>query len=351
MEAILSQENIDGIYYNVKVPKDNPTTIGSFIVPIQGPNYTINGKPFRIHGKIDSYTFRANMDWLVSYALSKMNPTKNGHLQSRDSYKYRDRDSNLVQTISPQQRAINNTLKYLQQKTGRDFSEYYQDGDIVSGNQKVVKELNREFNDFIAFTVDNQIKISNKSEHLKGQITIYPKGFQNELLDSIPSDNLNDHQVDNNGKYYFTIQVSQNIDSSFQNQLYDAEYNSKNEELIITPRIEKTENTNVVLSINQDNFNDYVTEGREILEGIFPYYPTLEDAFSQPTFEEFIQALNNLEYVDEDVRIDDLNEVLEKNNPTPEQRQIINELIELEKSHDPDRQDNQVCPPSFKILF
>ena len=93
MEAILSQEGIDGIYYNVKVPKDNPTMIGSFTVPLQGNNYTISGKPFRIHGKIDSYTFRGNMDWLVSYALSKMNPTKNGHLQSGDSYKYRDRDS------------------------------------------------------------------------------------------------------------------------------------------------------------------------------------------------------------------------------------------------------------------
>ena len=95
MEAILSQENIDGIYYNIKVPKINPTTIGSFIVPLQGPNYTIDGKPFRIHGKIDSYTFRANMAWLVSYALSKMNPTKNGHIQSVDSYQYRERNSNL----------------------------------------------------------------------------------------------------------------------------------------------------------------------------------------------------------------------------------------------------------------
>jgi hypothetical protein len=34
MEAILSQEGIDGIYYNVKVPKDNPTMIGSFTVPL-----------------------------------------------------------------------------------------------------------------------------------------------------------------------------------------------------------------------------------------------------------------------------------------------------------------------------
>lgn len=348
MEAILSQEGIDGIYYNVKVPKDNPVTIGSFIQPLQGPGYTIDGKPFRIHGKIDSYTFRGNLDWLVSYSLSKMNHTKNGHIQSRDSYQYRERNSNLNQTISPQQRAINNILKYLQQKTGRDFSQYYQDGDIVSGNQKVVEELNSNFNDFIAFTVNNQVKISNRSEYLKGQITIYPKGFQSELINSTSSDNLNDHYSDNNGNYYFTIQVSQNIGGSFQDQLYDAEYNSKDDTLIITPRIEKTENTNIVLSVNQDNFDNYINDGREILESIFDFDPTLSDAFQKSTFEEFIQALNDLEYIGE-MRIDDLNSLLE--NATPEQKQIINELIELEKSHNPDKQDNQVCPPSFKILF
>ena len=53
------------------------------------------------------------------------------------------------------------------------------------------------------------------------------------------------------------------------------------------------------------------------------------------------------------MRIDDLNNLLE--DATPEQKQVINDLIELEKSHDPYKQDindnNQICPPNFKILF
>jgi hypothetical protein len=28
-------------------------------------NYNIDGKPFKIHGKLDSYAFSGNIDWLV----------------------------------------------------------------------------------------------------------------------------------------------------------------------------------------------------------------------------------------------------------------------------------------------
>ena len=341
MEAILSQEGIDGIYYNVKVPKDNPTMIGSFTVPLQENNYSINGKPFRIHGKIDSYTFRGNMDWLVSYALSKMNPTKNGHLQSGDSYKYRDRDSNLVQTISPQQRAINNTLKYLQQKTGRDFSEFYQDGNIQKGNSRVVDTLLTDDNGLIAFTIGNSIKVSNRSDYLKGVVVIQDSsGNYSTSLDAIGT-------TDNNGNYQFTLTTFNGAEM----QVYNATYDSKNDTLIITPEVE-TKNSNVTLSITPENVTNYLNEGREILESIFDFDPTLSDAFQKTTYEEFIQALNDLEYIG-DMRIDDLQSLLE--DATPEQKQIINDLIELERSHDPDKQDvndeGQVCPPNFKILF
>lgn len=344
MEAILSQEGIDGIYYNVKVPKDNPTMVGSFTVPLQGNNYSISGKPFRIHGKIDSYTFRGNMDWLVSYALSKMNPTKNGHLQSGDSYKYRDRDSNLVQTISPQQRAINNTLKYLQQKTGKDFSEFYQDGDIRSGNLKVVKTLQEEDNEFVAFVVNGQLKVSNKSKYLQGYA--FPSDSDGNPCYELEETN---NPPDNNGNYTFTLEVD--TPGSVQAAYYNATYDSKNDTLIITPEVE-TKDSNITLSVTPENITDYLNEGREVLESIFDFDPTLSDAFQKTTYEEFIQALNDLEYIG-DMRIDDLQSLLE--DATPEQKQIINDLIELERSHDPDKQDvndeGQVCPPNFKILF
>ena len=344
MEAILSQEGIDGIYYNVKVPKDNPTMIGSFTVPLQGNNYTINNKPFRIHGKIDSYTFRGNMDWLVSYALSKMNPTKNGHIQSGDSYQYRKRNSNLNQTISPQQRAINNILKYLQQKTGRDFSEFYQDGGIRSGNLKVVQTLQEEDNELIAFMVNEQLKVSNKSKYLQGRA--FPSDSDGNPCYELEETN---NPPDNNGNYTFTLEVD--TPSSGQATYYNATYDSKNDTLIITPEVE-AKDSNITLSVTPENITDYLNEGREILESIFDFDPTLSDVFQKTTYEEFVQALNDLEYIG-DMRIDDLQSLLE--DATPEQKQIINDLIELERSHDPDKQDvndeDQICPPNFKILF
>ena len=344
LEAILSQEGINGIYYNVKVPRDNPTMINSFAVPLQGNNYTINNKPFRIHGKIDSYTFRGNMDWLVSYALSKLVPTKNGHYQSTDSFRYRERNSNLVQAVSPKQRTINNTLKYLQQKTGRDFSEFYQDGDIHSGNLKVVKTLQEEDNELVAFMVNGQLKVSNKNKYLQGYA--FPINSDGHACYELKETN---NPPDNNGNYTFTLEVD--TLGSGQATYYNATYNSKNDTLIITPEVE-TKNSNITLSVTPKNINNYLNEGREILESIFDFDPTLSDAFQKTTYDEFIQALNDLEYVG-DMRIDDLQSLLE--DATLEQKQIINDLIELERSHDPDKQDvndeSQVCPPNFKILF
>ena len=134
-------------------------------------------------------------------------------------------------------------------------------------------------------------------------------------------------------------------------QVYNATYDSKNDTLIITPEVE-TKDSNITLSVTPENITDYLNEGREILESIFDFDPTLSDAFQKTTYEEFIQALNDLEYIG-DMRIDDLQSLLE--DATPEQKQIINDLIELERSHDPDKQDvndeGQVCPPNFKILF
>lgn len=344
VEAILSQEGIDGIYYNVKVPKDNPTMVGSFTVPLQGNNYTINEKPFKIHGKIDSYTFRGNMDQLVSYALSRMITIDNGHVQSKDSYQYRNRNSNLVQSISPKQRSINNTLKYLQQKTGKDFSKFYQDGDVNANNLKVVEVLQKEDNDTVAFIVNGQIKVSNNNNLLQG----YAFPIDD---DGNPCQDLQEtgKLPDNNGNYRFTLEVDTPRGDTYT--YYDAIYDSKNETLTITQQVE-TKDTNIVLSVTPDNITNYLNDGREILESIFDFDPTLSDTFQKSTYEEFIQALNDLEYIGED-RINDLKGLLE--DATPDQKQIINDLIKLEESHDPDKQDindeDQVCPPSFKILF
>ena len=81
---------------------------------------------------------------------------------------------------------------------------------------------------------------------------------------------------------------------------------------------------------------------------MFFYEDTISEAFSKPTYNEFIQALDDIEYIGES-RIEDLTKLLDK--ATDEQKKVINDLIELEKSHSLDNQSTEVCPVSFKILF
>ena len=354
MEAVLSQSNVDGVHYDVKIPKNNPTTIGPFVVPSQGSQYTINGKPFKIHGKLDSYMYQANMDWLVDYALSKM-VESNGHIQSTDSFKYWDRKSNLNATITPEQRAKTLIIKYLKNKTGKDFSSYYENVSINEANERVADELNSEFNDFIAFTIGNRIKISNSDERLRGQTALYPEGFTSELINNANSSVMENHTVNNNGVYSFTLQIVQNNNGQFKEIYYDAEYDSRNDELILTPRIEEdnsvtNSSTPVTLSVTEENIDDYLDDGRELLESLFDFYPSLKSAFSVTSYEEFIKELSEMEYIGE-MRIEDLESL--RDSATKEQQQILDDLIQLEKSHDPDKQDDnsQTCPISFKIRF
>ena len=352
IEAILSQNGIDGVYYDVKVPKNNATTIGSFVVPIQGPNYTINGRPFRIHGKIDSYMFKGNMDWLIDYALSKLNQS-GGHLQSTDSFLYRDRNSSLKQTMSSEQRAINNVLIYLKIKTGKDFSDYYKNSTLEEGNAKVVEELNSQDNDFIAFIIGTQIKISEKNDNLFGMTTLYPAGYEGPLVhDPINSNKMEDHQVNANGVYSFTLGIEKmNANNQIEEVLYDAEYDSVNQELTLTARVEEID-SNVTLSITNNNAQEYLNTGRDLLQDIFVFDKDLEDLFNVQTYDEFMDALNDYIYIGED-RINDLEGL--KDNASEDQLKIIEDLIKLEKSLDPSKQDinddSQVCPVSFKIKF
>ena len=166
---------------------------------------------------------------------------------------------------------------------------------------------------------------------------------------------MENHTVNNNGVYSFTLQIVQNNNGQFKEIYYDAEYDSRNDELILTPRIEEdnsvtNSSTPVTLSVTEENIDDYLDDGRELLESLFDFYPSLKSAFSVTSYEEFIKELSEMEYIGE-MRIEDLESL--RDSATKEQQQILDDLIQLEKSHDPDKQDDnsQTCPISFKIRF
>lgn len=359
VETILSQEGIDGVYYNVKIPKRNPTQIGPFHVSTQG--YMINGKPFKIHGKIDSYTFRGNMGKFVEYALSRFVNIKDGHIQSKDSFAYRERKSNLNNNQPSIPREKINIINYLKHKAGVDFTDLYQQNDINTANLITVNTLNSENNNLVAFIIGDKIKISNRSDYLSGNISILSNNYTSDPSNAHESPDLSKHELDNNGNYNFILQTQLN-----EQILYDATYDSTNDILYITPKVEN-KNSNNELHVTQENINVYLSEGKTMLEDMFIYEPELKDAFEKTTYDEFIDTLNKLAYVDGRINDyegieTDIIELLNNNQLSSKERdrlnfqlEIIRDLIDLDKSHDPYKQDindeTQICPPTYKISF
>lgn len=354
IEQILNQAGINGVYHKVKVAKDSMSN-GYFMVPEQGQNYTIGGKPFKIHGKLDSYTFKGHMGWLVSSALSKLRQGGNGHSYSTDGQTYmtwdpvarvgRPGNSNI--TASPvrsrqeteTERLTRNTIEYVKRKLGIDVSSVFEGKTVQEAQKQIVEQINANNNQVVAFTIGNQLLISNKSAYFEGPVYIYDANGQ-------PVTDIS-AMVDNNGKYNFTISTT----LEGKQVQFDATYDGVNKEMEMIQPMEAQ--PTATISVTPENFVAYMDAGRRILEPIFDTDILLAEVFNATTYEEFIDALQNMIYLGEDLRIGPLEALLPMADPT--QAQVINDIIAVERSNDPDKQDvteeNASCPPTIKIKF
>lgn len=354
IERILNQAGITGVYHKVKVAKDS-TSNGYFMVPEQGQNYTIGGKPFKIHGKLDSYTFRGQMGWLVSSALSKLRQGSNGHLFSVDGQSYMrwdpvarvGRPGNSDITTPPvrsrqeteTERHIRNTIEHVKRKLGTDVSSVFEGKTIQEAQKQIVEQINANNNQVVAFTIGNQLLISNKSTYFDGPVYIYDTNGQ-------PVTDIS-AMVDNNGKYNFTISTT----VEGKQVQFDVTYDKVNNEMEMIQPMEAQ--PTATISVTPENFAEYIDAGRRILEPLFDNDYILADVFNTTTYEEFLEALQNMIYVGEELRIAPLEALLPIADPL--QTQIINDIIAVERSNNPGKQDvteeNASCPPTIKIKF
>ena len=353
IERILNQAGITGVYHKVKVAKDS-TSNGYFMVPEQGQNYTIGGKPFKIHGKLDSYTFRGQMGWLVSSALSKLRQGNNGHSFSVDGQSYmrwdpvarvgRPGNSDITAPVRSRQeteteRHIRNTIEYVKRKLGADVSSVFEGKTIQEAQKQIVEQINANNNQVVAFTIGNQLLISNKSTYFDGPVYIYDANGQ--PLTDISA------MVDNNGKYNFTISTT----LEGKQVQFDVTYDGVNKEMEMIQPMEAQ--PTATISVTPENFVEYMDAGRRILEPLFDNDFFLANVFATTTYEEFLDALQNMIYVGEEFRIAPLEALLPTADPL--QTQIINDIIAIERSNNPDKQDvteeNASCPPTIKIKF
>ena len=340
IEGILASNGIDRVYYHVGLagPDQN---FGVFAVAKQEDGYLLHGRPFKIHGKIDSYTFQGNLDWLIESALHKLKVNeKNGQTYSIDnlSYTRKDESGRLVPGNSrisenPEQKAVRAIMSFLKYKVGNDFKEIFDTSSTVQeAIGKIVQKINRDYPNKVAIGLKDSSKILVADTD---QYNITSLENENgEITDVSEMTNNND------GTYTFFVRVD--------GMLLTANFDYQNWKLsYLQPTSQQSPKP--TLSVTEDNFKEYVNLGRQVLEDSFDFDPDLEQVFQKDNYTEFMQALDDLIYIDENMRVDYLTELL--NSATDEQtKQLLTDLISMEKYNDPNIESDS-CPIEINIKF
>lgn len=340
IEGILASNGIDRVYYHVGLagPDQN---FGVFAVAKQEDGYLLHGRPFKIHGKIDSYTFQGNLDWLIESALHKLRTNKeNGQVYSIDrlSYARKDESGRLVPGNSrisenPEQKAVRAIMSFLKYKVGNDFKEIFDTSSTVQeAIGKIVQKINRDYPNKVAIGLKDSSKILIADTD---QYNITSLENENgEITDVSEMTNNND------GTYTFFVRAD--------GMLLTANFDYQNWKLsYLQPTSQQSPKP--TLSVTEDNFNEYVNLGRQVLEDSFDFDPDLEQVFQKDNYIEFMQALDALIYIDGNMRVDYLTELL--NSATDEQtKQLLTDLISMEKYNDPNIESDS-CPIEINIKF
>lgn len=329
VEGILNQSGIDGIYYNVKIHNDD-LMIGPFNNPFNNQmTYQIDGKPFKIHGKIDSPTFKGNVDFLVQQFLKSLRPSKDGlHKSNQDASIYMN---GYVGKEDPKQTKINNTVNYIKNKTGLDASDIYKGKNIKEANILAARHINTVTPQHIAFVINDEIKVSNKNDVL-GESVIIKDSQDNPIVDISPL-------VDNNGIYKFQIE-SNGVN-------YYAEYDGK--ELKLVPKEEQLQGSGNI-EITQDNFQNITSSLSNSLSNFVKnfsntYFSTL-DLLNISDYSELVQ------YLKDDYAIEDeLKELIEYEGMPQEQIDDLTKLLEFEKALNSQEENTVKCPLNINIIF
>lgn len=281
VENILKNNNINGVYYNVKIPKDGGDKISQFNIPIQESGYKLYGKPFKIHGKTDSYVYSGDMNWLVEKFLGALKPLSNGHMFTEDGFlylKYRTTPTN----ETTEQRQKNNIVNYIKNKVGKDYTSLFESKSLQEALEQVVRDINNEDNSRVAFIINGKIKISNQQSRLKGKVWVKDK--DNNTLHDISS------IVDNNGHYLFMLTINgEDFYADFDgNELSLTKAQSN--QLQVDPENEFKQSVGD-LKTYQNNIG-------LLLQDILRFYPQIEEAINSSSLKEFMDNINMVDSYD-----------------------------------------------------
>lgn len=329
------------LFHHFPMPK-NSRSNKYFILPNPTNDYTLAGMPCLIHGKVDSYTYSGSMDLFIDQTVKELHQNKKGFYYHNDNTSYFKGNSNLDTPIitredkakQDREKAINNIIDYVSKNTNIVISpESFNNKTIQEAIIEIADTINSTPHNKVAFVINGELKITDENSVLQGNNrVIYHNGQPITDISGI---------IQANGQV--SVQVS--VDG----KIFDGIIN-KNERVI--ELLEQQQSNNFNLNIDPNTINDYLNEGKILLEPLVDADPDLVDIFNSSTYDEFLQKLKDLVPLDKDedvtdsisFRIDMLNMLV---TPQTElQKKIFNDLVEIEKS-----KKQEICPDSIKIAF
>lgn len=320
IESILELQGVDGIYYRSKIPKsDKAERIGPFVVVEQDKNWTINGLSYYMHGKVDSNMFKAYLSPFLQHCLDSLRYQESGyHQYSIDNTTYLKGNSNIFDSKENQ---TNQELDALYNKVLQDTGVQVDRKDTIEeANLAIRTELSK--NGFPCLLVNGKVLYS--KQKIQGISSLYiGEG------DIQPS-------IDNGGVAEIKIEGIYENSSFITTGNYNVSDNTLEFE---KPNLDEQ----FQLSINENNFTEYITQAREIVS-VIDWDPDLIDLCNSSDIAQFLNAVDK--FIFDENRIEDL-KALEVDES---QRYIIDDLIAI-NNRAAKKLSEDSCPITIKIQF
>lgn len=342
------------LFYDVKLSQ---TQVGPFIVAkVDNPkenelhSYTIDRKPFMINGKIDSYMFQADMSALIQEWVNQLHwgKTKNNKnvRKSYDDYK------------KPNQKKPKNTTEYVQ------LQNVLTKLNNIQGVEELINNLDLDPTTFNKQELDNTLNKlvetinSSRSNTFaiklgNNILTTSDELFKDSIITISDSEGkqITELKLDNLGTQTFNINVwkSNGEMISYNNAVYD--------DGIITIDIPLEITQEVQLSVNESNFNEYLTRLRSLINKIKTNLESEGKTLKQiPVLMRlFTDNIIDIDQLKSKMRYSQRATILYSQLLDQEQdlsnKELLQELINYNESLNPDKQtnENESCPIPLQI--
>lgn len=349
------------LYYHFPIPRNDHNSFKGFIIPNQD-NYSLEGKPCLIHGKVDSYTFKGHIGGFIAQLMASRNLPNNVDSNSADANnKWRTPDnpsyyhgnSNLTNNPirtredkenNERQRQIKSIIDHVLSKTNIWLDPKIFEGKTIHEAQiEIANQINSTTGSNIAIILNNKLFITTSKQDIQGtNKIIYNNGQPITDISSL---------IQINGEV--TIQLS--VDG----KLYDGIINTLNNTIEIwEPKIQ-SQNIVPTLSITPDTIVDYTTEAKSLLAQVFKADKKLAAIFNINSYDEFIAALTSLPKLgpapgNKDITLREfmIQKVTDGKELSPLQQQIVQDLIAMEQYKKQEASnDLTACPVKITLLF